>query len=81
LKRRDRYGGRQLTLLRMKTMNPKDYKVLFYSEDGKGFKLFIEGKEIATTDGIRITAGSGEAIEVSPNIVIVPGHEAICDIE
>jgi uncharacterized alkaline shock family protein YloU len=52
-------------------LNPKDYKVLFYREAGKSnFKLFIDGKEITCTKGVVITAGNGEEIQVTPNLVI-----------
>lgn len=50
----------------------KDYKVLFYSEDGINFKLYIEGQELTSTRGVTIKAGNQEEIVVSPNIVIPP---------
>jgi hypothetical protein len=52
-------------------LNPKDYKILFYSEDGYSFRLFVDGKEISSTRGITINA-SGEEITLSANIVMSP---------
>lgn len=52
-------------------MDPKDCKLLFYSDDGQNYRLFVDGKEISSTRGITINA-SKEEITLSANIVMSP---------
>lgn len=55
----------------MSKLDPKDYKLLFYSDDGQSYRLFVDGKEISSTRGITINA-SKEEITLSANIVMSP---------
>lgn len=47
--------------------------VLFYSEDGRNYKCFVDGVELQITIGIKITAGCGEDVVVSPNLLAAKG--------
>lgn len=52
-------------------LDPKDFKILFYSEDGQRCRLFVDGKEISSTRGITINASLDE-ITLNANIVMSP---------
>lgn len=52
-------------------MDPKECKILFYSEDGQRYRLFVEGKEISSTRGITINASNSE-ITLTPHMVMSP---------
>ncbi|MEN2464916.1 hypothetical protein [Ornithinibacillus sp. JPR2-1] len=54
-------------------------KVVFYSEDGRAFRLFVDGKEIKGTKGITITAGNDEFVTVTPNLVCFKDYKNIKD--
>jgi hypothetical protein len=62
-------------------VDPKKYKVLFYSEDGVNFRLFCEGKELAITRGVRISASVGNPVEVDATLAFIEGMETIKDSE
>ena len=47
----------------------KENKVVFVSEDGQHFQLFIDGKEISATQGVEITAGDGGFVKVTSTLV------------
>ncbi|MCM3573290.1 hypothetical protein M3172_08790 [Mesobacillus subterraneus] len=58
-------------------MELKHVKVAFISEDGERFQLFVEGKEIAITHGITITAGGGHPVEVTPTMRFISDKDTI----
>jgi hypothetical protein len=58
-------------------MELKHPKVTFISDDGERFQLFVEGKEIALTHGLTITAGGGHPVEVTPTMRFISDKETI----
>ena len=52
-------------------LDPKDYKLLFCSDDGQSYRLFVDGKEISSMRGITINASRDE-ITLTANIVMSP---------
>lgn len=62
-------------------MEPKHPKVAFNSDDGERFQLFVEGKEIAITHGVTITAGGGHPVEVTPTMRFLPDQDTIREPE
>jgi hypothetical protein len=58
-------------------MTPANCKVLFVSEDGERFRLFVDGHEICITRGVTIKAGENQMVEVTPTMVAAEGYETI----
>lgn len=49
----------------------KDSAVVFISEDGQYFQLFMGGQYIAVTNGVKITAGGGDVVKVGMNVDVL----------
>ncbi len=56
--------------------DPRESKVCLYSEDGVRFRLFVDGKELKLTRGLKITGGIVDGyeqeIEVSTTLLALP---------
>ncbi|MED4016983.1 hypothetical protein [Sutcliffiella cohnii] len=53
--------------------NPKENKVLFVSEDGVRYKLFVDGHEVKVNTGVKITAAMESAVEINTTLLALKG--------